>query len=253
MNQIRLVKNSSIDQICGQWNSVASVRDEQIRSGLDVSYEFVLKPTILELIKDANRSLVLDAGCGSGAFTEVLAISSQSVIGVDMSSVSISIANSSNTRPKNVHYFGDTVESYLSKNDHSFTLVVANMVLQDTANLEDCLEAIASKSCKNATLVATITHPWFWPTYWGYDKKSWFKYSDILEIEAPFKISSDPTPLGITTHFHRPLSYYIEKLAAAGFRIDKILEPMPPLEILEQNFSIWKFPRFLAFKCTYNP
>lgn len=250
-SEIRPVDHCSIEVIRAQWDKVAFARDAQLRSGRDVSFEFVLKPTILNLIKDTDCSSILDAGCGSGVLTEVLAGKARRVIGVDMSEVNISIANTSHSCPKNVQYVASTLEDYLTKTNERFSLVVANMVLQDSADLSACLNAIASKCDNRSILVATITHPWFWPTYWKYDRELWFKYSEELAIEAPFKISNDVAPIGITTHFHRPLSVYISKLSEAGFQPEVISEPMPPLVIQRQYPSVWEYPRFLAIRCEY--
>lgn len=251
--EIRRIDHYSIEHIRAQWDNIALSRDAQLRSGRDVSYEFVLKPTILKLIQDSDCSSVLDAGCGSGVLTEVLATKAKEVTGIDMSTVSISIANSSSTYPKNVQYVASTIEEYLTKTNNRYSLVVANMVLQDSADLAACLKAIASRCSSQSLLVATITHPWFWPTYWGYDKEPWFQYSEEQAIEAPFKISTDVSPIGITTHFHRPISFYVGKLSEAGFKVDMVSEPMPPLIVQRQYPSVWQFPRFLAIRCIYQP
>lgn len=72
-SEIQPVDHYSNEQIQAQWDRIALPRNMQLRSGRDVSYELVLKPTILNLIQDSDCSSVLDAGCGSGVLTEVLA------------------------------------------------------------------------------------------------------------------------------------------------------------------------------------
>lgn len=252
MREIRRLEKYSRDDIREQWDVIALTRDQQLRSGRDLSFEFVLKPTILSLIENQDLTMVLDAGCGSGVLTEVLAESALNVVGVDMSEASIALAVSKKDLPKNISYHADTLENYLSGTSVKYSMIVANMVLQDLDDIESCLRALASKCKPGAILVATITHPWFWPTYWGYDKEPWFIYSEVQAIEAPFKISSDSEPIGVTTHFHRPLSYYIEKLSDVGFNLDVVLEPMPTTDIQKRYPSLWKFPRFLALSCSYH-
>lgn len=246
---IRRVDHWSIERIRAQWDGVALLRHEQLRSGRDVSFESILKPTILQLIGSADCTSTLDAGCGSGVLSEVLSEKSLAVTGVDMSAANIAIALNSASRPKNVLYVSDTIEGFSASTTERYSLIVANMVLQDSSDLHGCLDALASVCCSQGVLVATITHPWFWPTYWGYDKQDWFRYSDEQAIEAPFKISTDTTPIGMTTHFHRPLSLYLKQLSAVGFVLETMLEPMPQRVIQDQYPAIWQFPRFLAFRC----
>lgn len=248
-NEIRKVDHYSIDALCSQWDRIAVDRDAQIRSGRDLSFEFVLKPAILELIVDVDCDSVLDAGCGSGVLAEVLADRARAVVGVDMSHVNIELAEGSSSRPKNVEYYCDKLEAFSARSSDRFSLIVANMVLQDSANLDQCLEALASCSFPNTVLVATITHPWFWPIYWGYDREPWFKYSEEQAIEAPFRISTDISPIGVTTHFHRPLSGYLDKLKSVGFELETIREPLPSVEIQLRYPTVWQYPRFLALRC----
>lgn len=246
---IRRVDHYSADAICAQWDRIAVERNTQLRSGRDLSFEFVLKPTILDLVADVNRDSVLDAGCGSGVLTEVLADMATTVVGVDMSHVNIELADRSKSRPNGVRYYCESIEKFATKSSERFSLIVANMVLQDSAELDQCLEALARLSLHDTILVASITHPWFWPTYWGYDKESWFKYSEEQAIEAPFRISTEVSPIGTTTHFHRPLSAYVAKLKAAGFELETIREPLPSIEVQHQYPVLWEYPRFLVLRC----
>lgn len=250
---IRKLESWTTEALSTQWDNVAASRDAQLRSGKDVSFESVLKPTIISLAKVSNANSVLDAGCSSGVLTELLADQFATVVGVDMSAVNIALATSSATRRANIHYVSNTIEKFSLSSTECFSLVVANMVFQDTGDLQGCLSALASRCAPRATLVATITHPWFWPTYWKYDKEPWFKYGEEQAIEAPFKISTDLAPTGLTTHFHRPLSFYLNAFEKFGFQLKEMLEPVPSVEIQKQYPSIWLFPRFLAFRCQFDP
>ena len=63
---------------------------------------YSILPTILKLAGNLGDKNVLDLGCGSGFFTEKLAITAKNVIGLDNSSEQITLANVS--RPENVEY-----------------------------------------------------------------------------------------------------------------------------------------------------
>lgn len=245
--KVFLINNRDLSH---QWDAIAQARNTQLRSGKDLSFQFVLMPTILQLIELTNKDLVLDAGCGSGVLTEKIAKLSKQVVGIDMSRVNIRIANTSTRRPDNIKYLYGTIETYAKKiAQPTFSLLVANMLLHDVKNLKQCIKAFSKIILPGGHLVFSIAHPWFWPTYWGYDRYDWFKYNEEIAIEAPFRVSSDKEIVGVTTHFHRPINLYLKELRSSGFEIDHLTEPMPQKEIELKYPALWEFPRFLAIRC----
>jgi hypothetical protein len=121
------------------------------------------------------------------------------------------------------------------------------MMLMTTANLDGTLAAVANLLEPAGHFVFTIAHPCFWHLYWQYG--DWFNYAAETFIEAPFVISLDSTGSCVTTHIHRPLALYADKLAKFGFRIEEIEEPMPSPEVERLYPEPWKFPRFLGVRC----
>lgn len=85
----RPIDRKNIRQIAKEWDAVAEARDYQIRTGKDISYQRILIPEIVKLIREANLIRVLDAGCGSGFLTELIGTQAAFVLGVDVSRVSI--------------------------------------------------------------------------------------------------------------------------------------------------------------------
>ncbi|HRB97122.1 MAG TPA: methyltransferase domain-containing protein [Nitrosomonas sp.] len=245
--KVSFISNLSLSH---QWDNIAQERNNQLRLGKDLSFQFVLMPTILKLVDASNKDCVLDAGCGSGVLTELIAKYSKQVVGIDMSRINIRIADSSINKLDNIKYTCGTIEAYAKKiTQPTFSLLVANMLLQDAKNLKQCINAFSKIILPGGHLVFSITHPWFWPTYWGYDKYDWFKYDEEIAIEAPFRVSSDKDVIGITTHFHRPISHYLSELHNFGFEIDRLIEPMPRKEIELKYPNLWEFPRFIVIKC----
>lgn len=239
----------TIEEIRSQWDSIAETRNRQLRYGKDISFECVLKPAVLKLMEGADLECVLDAGCGTGVLSEVVSSHAVEVIGIDISPKSIALASESTSRPENVKYLVSSIEELSGSEEGKYSLILANMVLQDVANLDACLAALAKVAKPGGCLVATITHPWFWPSYWGYVDEPWFNYSREQAIQAPFVISSEADVAAVTTHFHRPLSAYFEGLGRAGFCVEELLEPIPEEKVQHAYPAIWKFPRFLAFRC----
>ena len=250
MKRARVVRKVSVSAIAKQWDSIATSRDHQIRSGKDVSYSQILAPRVLSLVGAAPHNHIVDVGCGTGVLTERLTSLARSVVGIDVSRRSIEIASTSGTNNPRSAYYRTSVEAFATNHHDKFDAVVANMFLQDAPNLEQTVQALSKLSRHGGVLVVTLTHPWFWPVYWGYSKERWFRYDCEIAIAAPFRISAVSRPLGVTTHFHRPLSMYLGSLRKAGLNVDFIEEPMPSKKTAAQYRREWKFPRFLILRCS---
>ena len=249
MIDARPVEQCTTKQIACQWDKVAKARDDQIRSGLDVSYDQVLSPIIHGLMEAKASHRVLDVGCGSGVLSERIANLTQIVVGVDPSRQSIALANASNLRPANTEYISESIENFVNTYQGDlFDTIIANMVLQDAADLAAFLYSVSKLLRRDGTFISTITHPCFWPAYWGYDRCEWFHYGQEIAIDAPFRISSVNEPVGRTTHFHRPLSQYIATFHDTNLQVDSIVEPFPAKEIQALYPQPWSFPRFLAVR-----
>lgn len=234
-------------EIAMEWDEISETRFNQINDNKDLSFNFILKPCIFNLIDSCNKENVLDFGCGTGNLTKYLAERSLNVVGIDLSKVSINIAIRHFRNIENLSFINSSIEDYSSRNNRTFSLVVANMVLMDVTNLENVLKAIRGILKSGGNFVFTITHPCFWPFYWNYIKEEWFEYKEELFIESHFKISLDKNNQK-TTHIHRPLEKYINALYKEGFLIEKIVEPVPNDEDLSLFPKKDKYPRFLAFK-----
>jgi SAM-dependent methyltransferase len=249
MPEARPVPKKSLRALAAEWDAIAEARLDQIASGSDLSMTQVLLPSLKQLIPRTKGLDVIDVGCGTGYVTQELAKLARSIVGVDMSRRSIEVARSHYGRRSNIEFVAATVQNYAARaGGRKFSLAVANMTFMATVNLRSLLAAVRQLLAADGTLVFTITHPWFWADYWHYSSAPWFHYSEELAIEAPFKISLAET-LPRTTHVHRPLAMYVAELAAAGFAIDAILEPMPSTRLARAYPFAWKYPRFLAMRC----
>lgn len=227
-------------KIENQWDKLARIRNAQQRSLQDKTYENYLKPIILDLLDKSNLSNVLDLGCGNGYLTESIALQAKFITGIDISSENIKIAQE-NKKLSNLKYIKMDVFDYLLNTHVTYSSVIASMFLQDCSNLKEISHLIYDCLGNSGNFILSITHPCYWPRYWGYESEKWFSYQKELIIEGNFKISSNPEPLSETIHFHRPLEMYLDIFKNSGFILDKFIEISP-------NHTNFKYPRFLAMR-----
>lgn len=231
-----------------EWDQLAKERHRQIESGEDLSFEHVLVPTMFHLFKEADATLVVDVGSGTGNFTARLAQVAGRVIGVEPSLVSVQLARITCADLTNVQFIEATLEDAGGMlHGKPLTAAAACMTLMTTRDLEGFAKALSKLLPGGAKFVATLSHPWFWPRYWGYEREAWFDYRKETFIEAPFVISRRHTELR-TTHVHRPLEQYVGVFAHAGFRLEALIEPVPSAEVQALYPQPWEFPRFIGLR-----
>jgi len=231
-----------------EWDRLAEERHRQIVSGEDLSFEYVTVPTTWHLLEGTDHTLVLDIGSGTGDFTARLAQVARSVIALEPSRASIALALKVCQRVDNVRFVEASLEEAASDlYGQPVTAAVALMTLMTAPDLPGFARALAAILPNGARFVAMLTHPWFWPKYWGYENKPWFHYEIETFVEAPFVISRHRTDV-ITTHIHRPLEYYITVFGEVGFRLEALVEPIPSEEVQALYPSPWRFPRFLGLR-----
>jgi SAM-dependent methyltransferase len=221
--------------VASEWDRAAPTRDRQVETGVDDSALNVLSPSILDLVSRANLVRVIDVGCGTGWLTEQISGMAEAVCGVDPSAKSIEIAKVRHSEA-NIWYEVASIEQFASSHVSEFTAAVANMTLSTCVDLVSALASISRVLVANATFVFTVPHPMFFPLYWKYNEKKWFRYERELQITEPFRIHAETTQV-LTTHFHRPLEIYVNEAVSAGFRITEVRE------LRGQGFDL---PRFLA-------
>ena len=244
---LRAVDNKTLGEITAEWDALAPLRHKQINSGDDISYNYVIGPALLSLLRTIPKRRILDAGCGIGAFSKRLSEIAPEVIGVDPSKKSIELAIDQNIR--NASFVNSTMEAYSLANKQSFDVVVANMVLMDVLSLNDFLTACRRVLFQGGAIAFSITHPCFWPEYYGYASAQWFHYQNEIIIESPFRISADKNCSLTSTHIHRPISNYVDAIVHAGFTFQALKEPTPPDNVDLEYRSQWRNPRYLVGLC----
>jgi 2-polyprenyl-3-methyl-5-hydroxy-6-metoxy-1,4-benzoquinol methylase len=85
-------KKFSEGRVAQCWDENADLWAEQVRKGWDGYREHFNNPEFFEFIGDLGGKTILDAGCGEGYNTRILAKKAAHVVGVDISKKLIDLA-----------------------------------------------------------------------------------------------------------------------------------------------------------------
>jgi len=166
----------------------------------------------------------------------------------------IRIANREYGQNNRVRFHNQTIETFSRHfRGPRFDAAISNMTLVTVPNLRTVIPAIARTLAPFGHFVFTITHPFFWNRYRKYEPASRFDYLAEHAQTGKFRISLDKKVEFVTTHFHRPLSDYVDALSSSSLLLERLLEPMPSRTAMRMYPKPWLFPRFIAAKALYLP
>jgi 2-polyprenyl-3-methyl-5-hydroxy-6-metoxy-1,4-benzoquinol methylase len=184
-----------------------AVREQRIasrRAGTDAA--------IVDAVLRLAPSRVLDVGCGEGWLGRVLAERGVAVVGIDASLALIESARALGGGRFEAMTYADVDAALLGA---PFDVAVCNFALLEE-DLAPAFDAIARTLGANGRLVVQTVHPW---TACG---EARYENGWRLETFAAFGGGFvAPMPW-----YFRTLDAWVDALAAAGFRVERIEEPV---------------------------
>jgi SAM-dependent methyltransferase len=163
---------------------------------------------------------ILDLGCGHGWLAGILAGRGATVVGVDGSPALIEKART--TFPEigfSVHDLTERLPADLGQ----FDAVISHMVLMDVPTIDPIMASVSSLLRPGGAFVFTILHPSFFaqPIAVTDEPPGWERRVSGYLDEKEWTVDS----FGGHTHYHRPLSHYVESATAHGLVIAGLDEP----------------------------
>ncbi len=203
------------------------------------------RPAMLSLLPGVRGKRVLDAGCGPGAYTEILLKRGAKVVGIDISTKMLHLAR---------ERVGDRAEFYLADMTRPmrflksgvFDVVISPLAIPYVRDLTNLFKEFYRLLKKPGTFVFSDGHPF--GDYLFFKKRRKAKNYFDTELVGCFWRG-----FGVRVYvpgYRRPLNALFNPLIKAGFRIDRIVEPLPTAEFKKADPEAYKkLRRMPAFIC----
>lgn len=211
--------------------SYLAARGEDVH---DVSYG-ALAPgeANLGLLGDLRGRRVLDVGCGGGNNAVACARSGAVVTGVEISNAMLVAAKRlAKVNGANINLVQGDIGADCPAFGSDFTRVLAIQVLGYVSELAVALRRLHAALAPDGLLVASIDHP---VRSCFYDAEG----EDLASV--PLRSYFDTRPLawrfdnGASMRSrHLPLGGWIDEFAAAGLRLERLIEPCVPADLADE-------------------
>lgn len=231
----------SEQEVARYWDENATLWVDQVRRGRDAYCEHLNNPAFFALVGDVSGKEVLDAGCGEGRNSRILAQMGARVTAVDISTRMIELARAEEEKaPLGIRYEVASFSDLSMFEAGTFDLVVSTMALMDGPDLDGARREFFRVLRPGGDLFFSITHPCFMTNGYGWlrdedGREARLLVSDYFDREAwveswGFGSASEDTPLFAIPVFPRTLAEYVNALVATGFSLREIREPRPSQE-----------------------
>jgi SAM-dependent methyltransferase len=207
------------------WERNAGWWQEGFTDGADAEYEEQILPLAQECLTGATR--VLDVGTGEGQIARRVARDGAAfVVGVDPTIAQLDLARE---RGGTVDYARANADA-LPFCDGAFDAVVVCLVFEHIARHEPAIAELARVLETGGRFVFFLNHPLLQAPNSGWiidhilDEQYWRIGPYLVE-----DVSMEELAPGVVLPFvHRPLSQYVNAMAAHGLLVERMEEPAPP-------------------------
>jgi SAM-dependent methyltransferase len=201
------------------------------------------RPAILALLGDVTGLRILDAGCGPGLYAEALTSRGAHVTGFDQSHDMITLARRrAPTAQFRVHDLADPL-TWIP--DGAFDRALLALTLHYLDHPVDALRELHRALTPGGLLVVSIHHPL---RGWLHHGGSYFNTAVVEEAWAD----------GWRVRYRRqPLEQTIADFAAAGFTLERLVEPRPLADMATSHPDVYTSttnrPTFIALRLRKQP
>jgi len=205
---------------------------------------FYERPATRSLLPPVAGKRVLDAACGPGFLAEWLLDGGAEVVGFDVSSRMVELAEGRLQGRARI-VLADLGRPLDFLEADSFDLVVSSLALDYVENWEPVFKEFFRVLHRPGHFVFSAGHP----SDEFYDHHDSGNYFDVEQVEIVRR--GFGTPITVP-YYRRPLSGMLDPLLGAGFTLQRVLEPRPVEEFKELDPNdyrkLMKQPGFICFR-----
>lgn len=210
-------------------------------------------PALFSLLPDLRDKDVLDLGCGGGEHCrEYARRGARQVVGIDISEKMLAVARAANAAPC-VTYRRLPLEE-LAQLAGQFDVVTSSLAFHYVADFAGLLANVHALLKAGGLLIFSQEHP-LCTCHAGGDR--WTKDASGHKLHlnlADYGVEGERVVSWLVDgvqKYHRTFSTIVNDLVAAGFAIEKMLEPLPTAALLEkwpQHADLRHKPDFLLVR-----
>ncbi len=208
------------------WEDNAGWWQREFTDGADPEYEEQILPLADEVL--AGYARVLDVGCGEGQIARRRAAAGSVVVGVDPTWAQVAEAARRAGGPS----YASSGAAALPFAGEAFDAVVACLVFEHIADVDDAIAEVARVLRPGGRFAFFLNHPLLQTPNSGWIDDQILDPPEQYWRIGPYLIedeSLEEVEKGVHIPFiHRPLSRYVNALAANGLVIRRMEEPAPP-------------------------
>jgi SAM-dependent methyltransferase len=227
------------------WEQHAGWWQDGFTDGADPEYEEQIIPLAAECLAGAQR--VVDIGTGEGQLARVaVGLGAKLVAGVDPTRAQLQVARERAGGPR---YLRGTADR-LPFADESFDAAIACLVFEHIPDHQEGIAEVARVLEPGGRFVFLLNHPLLQAPDSGWvidhiNEEEYWRVGPYLGVD----VTMEELAPGIELPFvHRPLSQYINAMAAHGLLVERMDEPAPPEGFLakaEEYRAAATIPRLL--------
>jgi len=224
------------------YDELAESFAEEVRSNpYNADFEF---PATTDLIPDVDGKRILDAGCGSGVYTEWLLERGADVVGFDVSEAMLNQVPD-RVQEEATFYQADLAEPFEFADAAAFDGIVSPLALGYVKDLRDPFSEFARALKPEGFLVFSTAHPL--DQFPIDDDDGDANYYEVERREKDWDVE--------VPYYRRPFGEIINPLLETGFRIERVVEPQPTEAFKEKWPERYekesRYPVFLCVRARY--